>query len=843
MSKSKFFLKIIGFVVFCSSGWANDELAKLSNVFVSQNFQLAESIIKTRIAQIEAENSEKETMSDSSKKDLAGYFFALGKARYHLKNYSSAEADLLQSLDLSSIFPDYNYHYLGMLAFDQKDYAKAKRYFNKVLNYRPRSHLHLEARHRLADIAMEKKHWNTARKLLRYIERKKRREPAYPFIIEKLSTAEVKRNNFWQACRWMRKLYRSYPTHEITSEWGTDLSQVKIGKFSPKCKETNSDRRSRIKRLLWAGEVEKAHTEIESFRKNTKRDYDADILLVRYFNHKGDVAQSLKVLEKHFESKRYDFEYLNKLASTTAKLGKFPQAVGLYYKAYKLRPRGKKARDSLFQAAYLSYQFQDYDGADRKFEELIKKFPRSGTARDAKWHIAWIRYLKGDYAGANEHLNTMWKQRRRYRWSRAVTNDKIIYWRAMTLLRMDRKEEAKKDLMKLAGKQEYSFYALSARSRVMELFKESVNRIPASMDFTKFEESVANLEIAPSSEDVAKAPEDSEEQAGILSDEEDLEKEEEKLSKLEDEQEKMVESKKTGSAGKGALAMSAPESSDDVEIEEEKLEVTNFRSKVMNQRFERALELMKFGMFDLARWELYDIERRTSNRTYLKTLMEAYHRIGAYHRSGYIGQVYFSSERSKHGIEGAKYLWDFTYPQAYKENVVASANKFGVPPELVWGVMRQESHFRQDIRSPVGARGLMQIMPYTADKLAALLGKGDYRVDQLSTPEINVEFGTRYLQRLNRKFDNKYPLTVAAYNAGPHRVDAWLKNFGHLDMDEFIEHIPFTETRLYVKKVMTNFHVYELLRDQKQFNLDVAMLSRPVGLTYVGDLPTKENWN
>ena len=94
-----------------------------------------------------------------------------------------------------------------------------------------------------------------------------------------------------------------------------------------------------------------------------------------------------------------------------------------------------------------------------------------------------------------------------------------------------------------------------------------------------------------------------------------------------------------------------------------------------------------------------------------------------------------------------------------------------------------------------------------------------------------------------KKFNNKYPLVVAAYNAGPHRVDAWLKNVGHLDMDEFIEHIPFLETRLYVKKVTQNFHVYELLRDSKAYMLDVAILSQPVGLTYIGKIPTRENWN
>lgn len=826
------------------------DIRPITDTLVQQNYELSETLLKQKIKEIESAHAEKDMLPKEVHKELSSLLFALGKTRFHLGKYSEAEADLLQSLDLKIVFPDYNYYFLGMVSMKQGKINKAKRFFNKVLTFKPRSHLQVEARLQLADIAIEKKHWRSARRLLRYVERKKRREPEHPFVLEKLADAAIKRNNFWQACRWTRKLYRNYPLHEITEEWGSDLSKVKIGKLSPRCKETQSDRSSRIRRLLWAGETSKAYKEIESFRSTSKNEYAADLLLVRYHIHKGDVDKALLALQKHYESKQYNADYLNTLARTSAKLGKFPQAVGLYYKAYKLRGRSRKARDSLFQAAYLSYQFQDYDGAARKFQELIRKYPRSGLARDAHWHTAWIRYLKGDYKGSHELLTKMWKRKRKFRRSRSISEDKIAYWKAMSLLRMDKKDLARKEFMRLAKKGHFTFYTISARSRVMELIGDKdFSRTPASVDFNDFESSVAQLEdYEPSSAKSNSEENESEDEIKVLSENEDLDSEEEELAKKEDLEEskrEKQEKNKVKFSNKGSLGVASTKGDDEEVpvIEEEPLKVTNFRSDIMNKRFERALELMRFGMFDLARWELYDIERRTSNRTYLKTLMEAYERIGAYHRSSYIGEVYFSGERAKHGIGGAKYLWQFTYPEAYEPHVKANATEFGVPEELVWGVMRQESHFRKAIRSPVGARGLMQLMPYTADKVAALVKMGDYHVDTLVKPEVNVKLGTRYLKRLMKKFDNKYPLVAAAYNAGPHRVDAWLKIFGHLDMDEFIEHIPFLETRLYVKKVTQNFHVYELLRDQKSFMLDVATLSQPVGLTYIGKLPTKENWN
>ena len=504
-----------------------------------------------------------------------------------------------------------------------------------------------------------------------------------------------------------------------------------------------------------------------------------------------------------------------------------------------MRPRGRQARDALFSGAYLSYQFQDYDGAARKFEELIEKFPTSGLARDARWHLAWIRYLKSDYTGAYEQMTAILKKPRLFRSSRAISEDKVVYWRAMSLWRMEKKEQAITEFRRLALKPEYSFYALAARSRLLGSIDSTVARQPANLDFKAFDTSFSSA-IEQNQADKGEASE-SEEQIKILGENEDLDREEEEISQKEEQQEQLSQKRpKTGAS----LSMQVEEdATDPTLLEEEPIQVSHFPSELMNQRFARAQQLIQFGMYDLARWELYDIEKRTRNLSYLKTLMEAYHRIGAYHRSSYIGQVYFSGERAKAGLKGAKNLWDYTYPRAYEQGVVAAAREFNVPKEFVWGIMRQESQFRKEVRSPVGARGLMQIMPYTADKLAQLLGDRSFAVDQLNDPQINIRFGTRYLQRLNKKFNNKYPLTAAAYNAGPHRVDAWLKTFGHLDMDEFIEHIPFLETRLYVKKVMSNFHVYELLGEATGLEMDVAMLSQPVGLTYVGKLPTKENWN
>ncbi len=211
-------------------------------------------------------------------------------------------------------------------------------------------------------------------------------------------------------------------------------------------------------------------------------------------------------------------------------------------------------------------------------------------------------------------------------------------------------------------------------------------------------------------------------------------------------------------------------------------------------------------------------------------MMGELHRMGRFDRSSTLGELAFSAPRLRGGVEGARDLWEYTYPRAWPDSVGSSARSAKVDEDLVWSIMRAESHYRPEAKSPVGASGLMQIMPFTGERVASqLMGLSGFKAADLLDPEINVKYGARYLQRLQEKFGGSLPLVAASYNAGPHRVQAWLRGFGALRMDEFIEHIPFVETRNYVKKVTRNFQIYRLLyRDDRG---SLGWLVRPVGVS------------
>ncbi|WP_040534847.1 transglycosylase SLT domain-containing protein [Legionella drancourtii] len=155
------------------------------------------------------------------------------------------------------------------------------------------------------------------------------------------------------------------------------------------------------------------------------------------------------------------------------------------------------------------------------------------------------------------------------------------------------------------------------------------------------------------------------------------------------------------------------------------------------------------------------------------------------------------------------------FPLAYKDAVKQYSKKYEVPPEFIYAIIRQESGFREDATSSVGARGLMQVMPYTA----GVVSKADKipytNQNQLFLSEKNINIGVAYLKQLSKRFSNHPILIAAAYNAGPKQVVYWLRNHPPKEIDVWIETLPWQETRNYLKNVMAFYVVYQYRLNQK----------------------------
>jgi soluble lytic murein transglycosylase len=152
-------------------------------------------------------------------------------------------------------------------------------------------------------------------------------------------------------------------------------------------------------------------------------------------------------------------------------------------------------------------------------------------------------------------------------------------------------------------------------------------------------------------------------------------------------------------------------------------------------------------------------------------------------------------------------LHRFWYPLAFWDKVEENAQRNRIDPYIVLSVMREESRFDRSAKSPAGAYGLMQLMPQTAYRLDRNLNLGISRPSQLTDPGNNIALGTYYLKKLSEEFSS-LPLALAAYNAGEAAVRSWQHRFVYRSVDEFIEDIPYVETRNYVKKVLTSYFQY-----------------------------------
>lgn len=159
---------------------------------------------------------------------------------------------------------------------------------------------------------------------------------------------------------------------------------------------------------------------------------------------------------------------------------------------------------------------------------------------------------------------------------------------------------------------------------------------------------------------------------------------------------------------------------------------------------------------------------------------------------------------------------NLAYPKAHYPHTTSQAALHSVDPYLVWSIMRQESRYDSSAISPAGAIGLMQVTPATAQQLPSAKPMDNSSiVSDLLEPKRNISTGVEILAKNLRSFGGSLVPAIASYNADPKKVRDWIKRNGKMKQDEFIENIPFLETRLYVKKVLANLAIYKKIHARK----------------------------
>ena len=177
-------------------------------------------------------------------------------------------------------------------------------------------------------------------------------------------------------------------------------------------------------------------------------------------------------------------------------------------------------------------------------------------------------------------------------------------------------------------------------------------------------------------------------------------------------------------------------------------------------------------------------------------------------------------------------LYQLRFPLVSQDGVVPQAEQSGIEPAWAYGILRAESAWMSDARSGADARGLMQLLPGTAELVARRNGLNWGGGDTLYDPTVNITLGTRYLAQMAERYNGAPWLASAAYNAGPGRVDQWLAARGTLTPDLFVATIPFKETREYVARVMAFSVIYDWRLNGKAVPLTTRLsaIGQPYGL-------------
>ncbi|NUN13742.1 MAG: transglycosylase SLT domain-containing protein [Myxococcales bacterium] len=242
--------------------------------------------------------------------------------------------------------------------------------------------------------------------------------------------------------------------------------------------------------------------------------------------------------------------------------------------------------------------------------------------------------------------------------------------------------------------------------------------------------------------------------------------------------------------------------------------------------FLRGTELIRVGLLQLAVEEFSRLKTDEAENT-AWAVAQLYDSANAHNVSHNIARRKYPGFRRHYPKGPHAQKWAIAYPRPYLTEVTKGANEAAIPEGLVYGIMREESGFNPTIESWANAVGLMQLLVPTAQNLvstAELLPGEKIDRTRLHDPELNVRLGARFLGQLSRRLGH-FALAAAGYNAGLGGAQSFLNSRPGLQLDEFVEFIPYRQTRRYVASTMSSFGTYTYLYSQKPLLLSLDVPS------------------
>jgi soluble lytic murein transglycosylase-like protein len=493
---------------------------------------------------------------------------------------------------------------------------------------------------------------------------------------------------------------------------------------------------------------------------------------------------------------------------TLRKMGRTKDAVEL---AQRVAGSSRKVKDMAAAKIYIE------DGLYEKGRRLFRRYHRKSRMSATRWQLAWLDYRTGRYKRASRGFASLLKNKN-------FRAHKVAYWLARTHMKQGRTKQAKAEFTAIVHAGPTDYYGIQAANRILDMGDNTL--------FRKLTQSA--LEDLPS-------PAERKQHGGSI-------------------------------RWRGADGTTTPVGAPRPRI----TQALHDAAKRYGQAFPelwRAHDRYRMGLDDEARLELRTAKaerararkgsaKRLAGRraslfmdmrrhkrglwgsrsgmplklSYLERRREV-KRIKAIKKLGSgingtlrdllagVGDHYWGRRRalSNHwrrlkGIptRDSQAIFKAAYPLAFEAVLRQRSANYALSPFLVASLARVESGFNELAVSTAGARGLLQVMPVTGNLIAGRRGKVEFAAADLLDPEVSIDYGTWYMDQLQYKFGGQEPLAVISYNAGPHRVQAWLARRGDKsELDEFIEEVPYRQARRYVKRVIQYVGMYRRIYEER----------------------------
>ncbi len=802
----------------CTTAWAGQTEPLADPVVLAGNADFPE----------EAERRATEALETVTGRDNAVAHLVRGLARYDLGRYRAAARDLAKAYEGKTRLRDLALFHQAESRFHSGEYRRAERLYRKLKEKHLTSVWRHRAHFRIGDCLLGR---GLHRKAAKYLADAMYRYPGYahPAAIRyAMADIERRRGRLRQAARWLRQVVRRYPAEPLALEAERVVAALEAQGVEP-AKELATDIYKHSRDLRQRKYYHRALNGFQrlltdpraglGLRRRARFQIGRTLLRMERFSE-GVSTYAALAKEGGTESRRLAQRWMSK---ALARLGRFEDGANALLKGSG-DPK-KPTAETMAAVGWLYFDGAQYKKARVWFRKAAKL---SGHwSRRTRWMRGWLAYRLGDFKTSAEVFKRMQRASRKY-------PHRYGYWLARALAKGGELDAAADTWRGVISHKPLSYYAYQSRSRMRELGLP-LEPEPVSTTDPDDEDTEPDIgELDPEAE--------GSEEAVLLSDPAAPMSVEKPPVVDEPEVDTVVvepeppPSKEELLAPMRDLAVRWGKDIPDLVEVYELAAIGRTKLAFMRLRWltdeRRALRQGWNGPYkprpyvdnredsEVGEWgrQLRGDEGVHTTRGRQRMLRGMGRRFHDRVRDAYIslGDEHYAR---RHRARRPKLVtppeapennenWRSEYPRAFREMVEDRAAAYALDPYFIWALMRVESTYNPWAISRANARGLMQIMPQTGGLIASRAAWRNYGTPLLFEPEVAIEMACWYFHQLLKKFNGQLALAIASYNAGPHRVAAWLERKGHLPMDEFIEEMPFTEAREYAKKVLRHLALY-----------------------------------